>query len=764
MNITLTSLTMHSMITSSPLYSITRFNHNSRLLLNHLYFSNFISNFIYSNHQNHQLLIQNSKFHFSLNSVVHLTATEPDCRSVLWKKDLHFTGKPIKNINITYDDYKYLGDSISDYRSYILCNNSETLGDVIIAGCAFIGCKAGYANGGAISIEQNSNVMIHDSLFIACSTVRNGGALFICRTPLNTETDKGGDLENFRIPKLDVQYCCFQDCYTYQSGDNPYERYGVAMFSAADETTLFYASTTNCSFNDGTRGAQFDLQAEDISSKYINITGGKALSTCGIEYRKATTGYFIYQTMAKMYCTWVTAFTNAEIDNLNLSFCNYIDNIIKNCDNGNNIQPGLVFIKNTDIIIDHFYFKGTDFDTNSNAKIVARDSGGSSNKNIKMINCYIDNYNANLFNLYTTENLFTGDFDIFPIILLNKGGCQGEKTPEPLIITSIFTPSQYFSKTECFSETEHFTKSAGFTHSFEFSSSTFFSQSDKFSKSDQFSKSSLFTETNKFSKSSVFTETDKFSKSSLFTKTDQFSKSSLFTETSQFTKSSLFSETKSFSFSKEFTQSKQFTDSDNFLRTQKFTKSSTFTSSNSFSESVKFTESGHFTKTSCFSDTNKFTSTNKFSETFSFSASETYTKSSEFTKSSVFSKSSCFTNSELLIPKKTNDFSNSLKFTESCIFTQSKHDVMIIIKDDSRQEMKFSASAIAGITVAAAALVAIILASIIYLNKKNKQEIDGPEVVETESIDSEPKFVYDNPLFNSNMKDDPFLEDFDEMV
>ena len=71
------------------------------------------------------------------------------------------------------------------------------------------------------------------------------------------------------LPYMNIQYCCFQNCF---GGD---DLYGVAIYSSATESILYYASTANCPGENGGRvgGAQFDLQATNVTSQYVNATG-----------------------------------------------------------------------------------------------------------------------------------------------------------------------------------------------------------------------------------------------------------------------------------------------------------------------------------------------------------------------------------------------------------------------------------------------------------------------------------------------------------
>ena len=75
--------------------------------------------------------------------------------------------------------------------------------------------------------------------------------------------------------------------------------------------------------------------------------------------------------------------------------------------------------------------------------------------------------------------------------------CGGNVTVAPLIITPIFTNSEYFSYSQFFSKSSHFSNSEPFSKTLDFSNS------GEFTKTGEFSKTSSFSETTKFSESFV---------------------------------------------------------------------------------------------------------------------------------------------------------------------------------------------------------------------------------------------------------------------
>lgn len=106
--------------------------------------------------------------------------------------------------------------------------------------------------------------------------------------------------------------------------------YGAAMYIVSNETTLLYTSTIDCPGTDHSRsvGAQFDINSLNVTSKCINITGGQAIYCSGIEYRYATSGFFRFQSMSNGYGTYITAFSDIEIDSFSIDYLNYVANKI----------------------------------------------------------------------------------------------------------------------------------------------------------------------------------------------------------------------------------------------------------------------------------------------------------------------------------------------------------------------------------------------------------------------------------------------------
>ena len=132
------------------------------------------------------------------------------------------------------------------------------------------------------------------------------------------------------------------------------------------------------------------------------------------------------------------------------------------------------------------------------------------------------------------------------VLQLNFGSCQGQITPGQLIITSLFTESKEFSKSNYFSNSLQFTKTDLFSQSNKFTSPRSSTPSYEPGQTHRFTPSNSFTPSQDFSKSSVFTTSAIFSESSDFTKSVYFSNSNHFTKSFDFTKSFEFSDSSSF--------------------------------------------------------------------------------------------------------------------------------------------------------------------------------------------------------------------------
>lgn len=142
----------------------------------------------------------------------------------------------------------------------------------------------------------------------------------------------------------------FQDCYGVEEN-----LYGVALLIAGENAILYYASTVNCPGQKDDRkmsvGAQFDIQSLNVTSKYVNATGGHSKYCAGMEYRYSTDGFFKFQTISEMSCTFAIAFSNISRTGVDLSNSN-IFNITLLRTNSDLGQPysGLIHVRDLDCI------------------------------------------------------------------------------------------------------------------------------------------------------------------------------------------------------------------------------------------------------------------------------------------------------------------------------------------------------------------------------------------------------------------------------
>lgn len=325
--------------------------------------------------------------------------------------------------------------------------------------------------------------------------------------------------------QLSIQYCCFDRIYSAQ--------YGVCVYSAAKNTTLFFASSVNCASELEYQivGAQYDLQANSINSEYVNITRSKAQYCAGIEYRRASEGVFQQQTFTEMYCGFGTSFTNMGNGlNITIQNCNFFNNTVqKHSSATDNILPALVHVKSDNIELTSFYFIKNIY--NDGATFVGYEAGQTKTFLITLTNCYADcDTLLPSDHVSYTSCHFTADIKTtMKMDQLNLGNCQGSKTPPLWIIAS-----------SEFSESVYFSHSNSFTRSFTFSKSNSFSSSYKFTRSDVFEATNHFSSSHVFTKSKSFTPSFKFTQSNSFTSSNSFTQSVNFTSSNPFTKSNTF--------------------------------------------------------------------------------------------------------------------------------------------------------------------------------------------------------------------------------
>ena len=90
---------------------------------------------------------------------------------------LEFTkDKAIKNVDFYRDNFT--SDSNQQRLRFI-----GNCGNIIIAGCLFknLHCNGGaQPGGGAIYIEQEASITLHECNFVECHSTNNGGAVLVC--------------------------------------------------------------------------------------------------------------------------------------------------------------------------------------------------------------------------------------------------------------------------------------------------------------------------------------------------------------------------------------------------------------------------------------------------------------------------------------------------------------------------------------------------------------------------------------------------------
>ena len=470
-NITILSLTALSQVSSSPFYTIHHSHQGMfRSTFVNSHFSKSFTSIFVSYTYKHQTTFHNSVFSHTLDSAIMFTIAET-AKCMLFENEDYVPGSKIEN-KIIY------GDNFTDGFDRPTFNNN--CGNIIITGCEFHNCHS-KNEGGSLHIQQECTVLIHNTIFANSSTEsRYGGAAYIVKQKLTP--DNSFDFSDGQISQADIQYCCFQDCY----GDNS-NLYGVALLIAGENTILYYASTVNCPGIGNERktveGAQFDIQSTNVTSKYVNATGGRSSYCAGIEYRLSQEGFFRFQTISNMECTFSIAFTEINISGLDLSTSN-IYNITLHRSNTANNQPfsGLIHVRKTDsITLSDFCFTNIIFNNeNDNSRIISK--GNGQDIAVTLINCTfecgIDRIEYTYVGALKTCQLIgceTNKATLNEIPQLNLGECKGKVTPAPLIPpTNMFTNSKDFSKSDEFSKSKIFSKSNTFSVSNEFTHSDLF--------------------------------------------------------------------------------------------------------------------------------------------------------------------------------------------------------------------------------------------------------------------------------------------------
>lgn len=475
MNITLLSFCLNSLTTMSPFHIINS-NYQVKVSTSILnsHFSYSFTNFIFSNTNLHHTILKNNEFSHSLKSAIYFINVEEDKQNKL-------TIIKNKEFNNQHNEYK----------------DASVYGDLTIATCTFKNCES--ENGGALFIEQDCTVILHESIFDSCKASKDGAGGFICKTK-GSRTDN--EVKDGQLTKVDVQYCCFQKCSVVNTDSTEKTGFGSALLLSGRDVKLFYASTVECPGNgesvNEARGAQFDIQSENVFSENVNATGGKSKYCGSIEYRESKTGSFKYQTIMDMNCQFVTSFSKfQETATVEISLCNLINNKIDKAA-GEGTYPALIHVRQQSIKISSFVFLNNVF--GSDGRIVSKQSQNPDlfpNVKITLSNCYANLYSVKNDEAFTTENCDFNKGDqlaLNEISQLNLGECKGNVKPSELEITEKFTPSDFFTKSEFFTYSEMFSKSGEFSHSKVFSKSDVFGQSKVFTKSDVFTQSRLFAE------------------------------------------------------------------------------------------------------------------------------------------------------------------------------------------------------------------------------------------------------------------------------
>lgn len=538
LNITLISLNIFSLLSISPFYSIQNSNKLPQTLILNSHFSHSFNNIIASYTSNHRTYIKNSIFSFTLESAVKFS------NNIINNKLIQY------NANCTFDANSPIGGQIINGEMF---GNDEhhsvflhDCGDIIITGCIFNNC---YSNepGGSIIILQNCSATIHNTIF-NCSHTKNitGGAVFAAGS-IDKDTH---NFDNDKIIKLDIQYCCFQNCYGDADSNDISPLYGIAVFSSAINNILYYASTVHCPGpNRKATGAQFDLQGTNVSSKYVNSTGGNSKYCGGIEYRHPSNGFFRFQTISDSICMFSVSYTNILSQKVDLSLSNIVNVTLKyGFPADERVRSALIHIRQTKtIILSNFSFIDNIMEdepfTHHDKTLIDHKmvfSRGYFDKDIEYVDISIDNcyYNCHSNQVIDTTNAYVRTFnvignanidDLNHIQQLDLGDCKGEVKAKPLTPTYKFSDSHYFTNSKVFTNSKEFSKTN------EFSLSDEFSQSVGFTKSKAFTDSAVFTNSKAFTNSDVFTQltfSEEFSSSLSFTSSNRFSHSNAFSASS----------------------------------------------------------------------------------------------------------------------------------------------------------------------------------------------------------------------------------------
>lgn len=254
--------------------------------------------------------------------------------------------------------------------------------------------------------------------------------------------------------------------------------------------------------------------------------------------------------------------------------------------------------------------------------------------------------------------------------------------------SNTFSSSAKFSKSGNFMPSNQFTNSIKMTKSGLYSNTLRFTESMRLTKSSQFAQSNAFTGSNHFTRSSKFSRSNIYSQSSLFTNSDKHRASMSYTPSNSMTQSNIFSFTSLMTFSASFSISKHLSKSNIFTESNQLSQTETLTKSNKFSMSNKFTGSNFFTRSSNMNETVQFTQSiqmtksGQFKNTQNFTASSLKSESALFTRSMKMSESAIFSRTTHMkgtnVFSISNNFSISLHMSKSIQFSRSNNFSMSI--------------------------------------------------------------------------------------
>ena len=593
--------------------------------------------------------------------------------------------------------------------------------------------------GGAIRFKnEQGNCTIYGTIFNNCSTKGDGGAIFVC----GKEYNSGDNMTHLMANYFNSSYCCYSKCSAKITNvENSKSGYGSAMLISAKNIDLYYSSSNECpkGVDEQVYGAQFDLQSNVVKSSFINATSGNSKYCAAIEYRRASSGIFEFQTIVNQKGSFITSFTSVQL-NVVISKSNFVNETIIEPEDAS-VLGGVIHIREFNINASDLCFLNINFNgTSDKMKFVSFNNGA--NSNCFLIGCTFDaDYSEYINGLNIEDKKNYDDFySTHTIDQLFLGACEGAKIVPPTYLTEYFSQSKVFSKSSVFSDSSDFTKSSIFPDS------------------SDFTKSSIFSDSSDFTKSSIFSDSSDFTKSSFFSGSSDFTKSSIFPDSSDFTKSSFFSG------SSDFPKSSIFFGSMNFTGSFNFSKSSIFSKTLGFSGSPDFSKSSYFSNSMIFSNSNSFTKSCDFSCSSSFTTqSNQCSHSNLFSKSESFSQTFFFSNSEF--HSKLETFTKPNTIISSNIFTVSAEfnaQSQINIKIKTEENNKISKKSIIGIGVGLGltALAAILIVTLLLVKKYKMTNISFEEET-IEITDNKSETIFTNNLLNGMMsEDDPFSDDF----